>query len=158
MVFNKLSFLKMPTYYKIKVIVLTPGCNVHVDIKTKDLPHKFKVKKKIEDGVEEKEYTVKLEDLWKVKYIFLKRPLYWLMGVKGRYLCLFRSNETGDPIKTVKTKATPTLIRNVKRSRILKKALAEVFKIGMGGFGKFIIVIGATLIALYLAYTQGLIG
>ena len=156
--FNKLSFLKMPTYYKIKVIILTPGCNVHLDIKTKDLPHKFKLKKDIEGGIEEKEYTIKLKDLWKIKYVFLKRPLYWLMGIKGRYLCLFRSNETGDPIKTVKTKATPTLIRNVKRSRILKKALAEVFKIGMGGFGKFIIVIGATLIALYLAHTQGLIG
>jgi len=154
----KLKFLKKPTYYKIEVIILTPGCNVHLDIKPKDLPYKVKVKTKIEGGEEEKEYTVKLEDLWKVKYIFLKRPLYWLMGIKGRYLCLFRSNETGDPIKTVKTKATPTLIRNVKRSRILKKALAEVFKIGMGGFGKFIIVIGATLIALYLAYTQGLIG
>lgn len=154
----KLKFLNLATYYKIEVIILTPGCNVHLDIKPKTLPHKFKVIKKLENGEEEKEYTVKLEDLWKIKFIFLKRPLYWLMGIKGRYLCLFRSNETGDPIKTVKTKATPTLIRNVKRSRILDKALAEVFKIGMGGFGKFIIITGVTLIAVYLAYTQGLIG
>ena len=155
----KWDFLNKPTYYKIKVVILTPGCNVHLDIKSKTLPHKFKVLKKLEDGEEEeKEYTVKLEDLWEIKYIFLKRPLYWVMGIKGRYLCLFRSNEAGDPIKTVKTKATPTLIRNVKRSRILKKALAEVFKMGMGGFGKFIIITGATLIAVYLAYTQGLIG
>lgn len=154
----KLAFLNKPTYYKIKVIILTPGCNVHLDIKPKDLPHKFTVKTKLENGEESKEYTVKLEDLWEIKYIFLKRPLYWLRGIKGRYLCLFRSNETGDPIKTVKTKATPTLIRNVKRSRILKKALAEVFKMGMGGFGKFIIIMGVTLMALYLAYTRGLIG
>jgi len=154
----KLDFLNKPTYYKIKVVILTPGCNVHVDIKPKTLPHKFKVTTKLESEEKSKEYTVKLEDLWKIKYIFLKRPLYWVLGIKGRYLCLFRSNETGDPIKTVKTQATPTLIRNVKRSRILKKALAEVFKVGMGGLGKFIIVIGATLIALYLAYTQGLIG
>ena len=76
--------MKMPTFYKIKVTVLKPGCNIHADIKPKKLPFKIKIKIPVEDGEdEEKEYIVKLEDLWKVKYTFLKRPLYWLMGIKG---------------------------------------------------------------------------
>ena len=150
--------LKLPTFYKIRVVVLNPGCNIHADIKPKSLPFKVKVKNEVESGIEEKEYTVTLEKLWKVKESFIKRPYNFLMGIKGRYLILFRSNEEGEPIKNIETKATPILIRNVKNSRILKMALNEVFSKGMGGFGKFILIFGGALLALYLAAQQGLIG
>ena len=146
------------TFYKIKVVVLSPGCNVHVDITPKTLPHKVKVKTKIETGETEKEYIVDLENLWKVKYSLLKKPWYYLKGIKGVYLCMFRSNEDGKPIKIVIATATPKLIRNVKKSRILKMALSEVFSEGMGGFRKFIVILLVTAIGVYLAYSQGLIG
>ena len=144
-----------PTYYLIEIIILKPGCNIHKTIKPKILPHK----EKVEVGeAEKKEFNVTLEDLWKVKYIFIKRPYYWLRGIKGRYLCLFRLSESGEPIKNIESKATPVLIRNVKKSKILGKALAEIFKGGMGGFTKFILIILAVGITLYIAYSQGMIG
>lgn len=150
--------MKLKTYYKIRAVILHPGCNIHVDIKPEKLPHKFKVKIPIENGVEEKEYTVKVENLWKIKYIFLKRPWYWLAGIKGRYLCLFRSSESGESIKNTETKATPVLIRNVQRSRILSKAIAEIFKTQFSGFGRFIIIIVVTGLILGFAYARGMIG
>ena len=149
---------KLKTYYKIKVIVLHPGCNIHKDIKPEKLPYKIKIEVPIENGVKEKTYTVRVEDLWKVKYIFLKRPLYWLMGIKGRYLCLFRSSEDGNPVKNIETDATPVLIRNVKGSRILGKALAEMFNVKFAGFGRFIIIIAVTALILAYASSQGMIG
>ena len=73
-------------------------------------------------------------------------------------MCIFRSSEDGEPIKNIETQATPVLIRNVKKSRILGKALAEIFKSGMGGSVKFILIMLAVGIALYIAVQQGLIG
>ncbi len=156
-----LSLPKMPrfkTYYKVKVIILHPGCNVHKDIKPEKLPCEVKIKTPIRDGMKEKTYTIKIEDLWKVKFIFLKRPLYWLMGIKGRYLCIFRSSESGKPIKNIESNATPVLIRNVKRSRILGKALAEIFNVRFQGFGRFMVIIVVTALILGFAYSQGMIG
>ncbi len=147
--------LHFPSYYLIEVIVLIPGCNIHKMIKPKTLPHKETIE--VGNG-EGKDFNIKVEDLWKVKYIFLKRPYYWLRGIKGRYLCLFRGSESGDPIQNVESKATPVLIRNVKKSKILGKALSEIFKGGMGGFSKFILIILAVGITLYIAYSQGMIG
>ena len=155
------SLPKMPrfkTYYKIKVIILNPGCNIHKDIKPEKLPYKVKIETPIKNGFKEKTYTVKVEDLWKVKYIFLKRPLYWLMGIKGRYLCIFRSKGAGQPVKNVESNATPVLIRNVKRSRILGKALAEIFNVRFQGFGRFMVIIVVTALILGFAYSQGMIG
>lgn len=146
--------IDLKTFYKIKIVVLHPGCNIHRNIKPQELPHE----EKIEVGGEEKIYTVKNEDLWKIKHSFIKRPLYFLQGIKGSYLCLFRSNESGEPIKNIDTMATPVLIRNVKRSRILKLALKEVFGRGIGGFGKFILIFGGACLVLYMAWQQGLIG
>jgi len=150
--------MKMPTFYKIKVTVLKPGCNIHADIKPKKLPHKIKIKIPIENGEEEKEYTVKIEDLWKIKYTFLKRPLYWLMGIKGLYLCLFRYSGEGEAIETSETKATPILIRNVQKSTVLGKALAEMFKARFSGIGRFAIIILVVGAILFIAYTRGMIG
>lgn len=147
--------MKMPTFYKIRVVVLTPGCNIHKEIKPDSLPYNVDIKT---GENETTTYTVELESLWKLRHTFLKRPLYFLMGIKGRYLCLFRSNEGGTPIKNVDTVATPVLIRNVKQSRILGKALAEIFKAGFGGFGRFIIIMIAVGIMLYIAYQNKLIG
>lgn len=144
-----------PSYYLIEVIILKPGCNIHKIIKTEELPHKETIKTGEGEGTE---FTVTLEDLWKVKYIFIKRPYYWLRRIRGRYLCLFRLGEGGDPIKNIESKATPVLIRNVKKSRILGKALAEIFKGGMGGFSKFILILLAVGVTLYIAYSQGMIG
>jgi len=146
---------KMPTFYKIRVTVLNPGCNIHKDIKTTSLPVKVDIKTAENES---KEYNVTIENLWKLKHIFIKKPWYWLTGVKGRYICIFRSSEGGEPIKNVEAKATPVLIRNVKQSRILGKALAEIFKAGFGGFGRFIIIMVAVGILLYVAYQNGLIG
>lgn len=147
--------LKFPSYYLIEIIVLIPGCNIHKMIKPEKLPHQEKIK--VGEG-EGKDFNIRVEDLWKVKYIFLKRPYYWLRRIKGRYLCLFRESESGEPIKNVESKATPVLIRNVKKSKILGKALSEIFKGGMGGFSKFILIIAAVAVTLYIAYSQGMIG
>ena len=156
-----LSLPKMPrfkTYYKVKVIILSPGCNIHKDIKPNKLPCDVKIKTLIKDSEQEKTYTVKVEDLWKVKYIFLKRPLYWLMGIKGRYLCIFRSSGDGKPIKNIESESTPVLIRNVKRSMILGKALAEIFNVRFQGFGRFVVIIVVTALILGVAYSRGMIG
>jgi len=147
--------LRFPSYYMIEIIILTPGCNIHKMIKPEKLPHKETIF--VGEG-EGKDYNVTIEDLWKVKYIFLKRPYYWLRRIRGRYLCLFRASESGEPIKHVESKATPVLIRNVKKSKILGKALSEIFKGGIGGFSKFILIILAVGITLYIAYSQGMIG
>lgn len=147
--------LRLPTYYLIEVIILNPGCNIHKTIKPEKLPHKVTIKTGEGEG---KEFNVKVEDLWKVKYIFIKRPYYWLRGIKGRYLCLFRASGSGEPIKNIESTATPVLIRNVKKSKILGKALSEIFKGGIGGFSKFILIILAVGIALYIAYSRGMIG
>jgi len=146
---------KMPTFYKIRVVVLTPGCNIHREIKPEALPVTVDIKT---GENEDTTYTVKIENLWKMRHNPIKRPWYWLAGIKGRYLCIFRSSEGGDAIKNVEAKATPVLIRNVKQSRILGKALAEIFKAGFGGFGRFIIIMVAVGILLYVAYQNGLIG
>ena len=150
--------LKLKTFYKIRAVILHPGCNLHVELKPETLPHKFTVKMPIENGTEEKSYIVKVEDLWKVKYLFLKRPWYWLAGIKGRYLCIFRSSESGESITNTETKATPVLIRNVQRSRILSKAIAEIFRTQFSGFGRFIIIIVVTGLVLAFAYARGMIG
>lgn len=153
MVFSRLGRLKdrvIPPCYKVKVIVLVPGCNIHENITAKTLPHDVEI--------EGKKYKVGLKDLYKIKYFFLKKPLYWLRGIKGSYLCIFRSSEDGEPIKNLETTATPVLIRNVKKSKILSKALAEIFKSGMGGSAKFVLIMLAVIIAVYIAYQQGMIG
>lgn len=146
--------ITLPTSYKILVRILHPGCNIHKDMRVKTLPHKVTIK----IGGEDKEFTVKLEELWKVKTSLIKRPLHFIMGVKGVYLCIFRSNESGDPITNVETKATPILIRNVKRSRVLTLAFREMFSKRVGGLSKFIIIFGGTLLILYIAWQQGIIG
>ncbi|MBA7640545.1 hypothetical protein ES703_48214 [subsurface metagenome] len=153
MVFSRLGRLKdwaIPPVYKVSIRILVPGCNIHKEIKARELPYEIEI--------EGKNYKVGIEDVYKIKHSFIKRPLYWLMGIKGRYLCIFRSSEDGEPIKNIETQATPVLIRNVKKSRILGKALAEIFKSGMGGSVKFILIMLAVGIALYIAVQQGLIG
>lgn len=148
------SKIKLSSIYKILVVVLHPGCNIHQVVKPNTLPHSIK----ITAGGVEQTYTIKLEELWKVKQFFIRRPLNFLMGIKGPYLCLFRSNETGEPIKNVEAKATPILIRNVKQSRILRMALREIFKEGVGGFSKFVLIFGGACAVLYILWQQGYIG
>jgi len=154
LVFSRLGRLKdwaIPPVYKVSIRILIPGCNIHKEIKTRELPYDVEI--------EGKKYKVGIEDMYKIKHTFIKRPLYWLTGVKGRYLCIFRSSEDGKPITNIETYATPVLIRNVKKSRILGKALAEIFKSGMGGSVKFILIMLAVIISMYIIATQrGLIG
>jgi len=153
LVFSSLGRLKdwaIPPVYKVSVRILIPGCNIHKDVTTRELP--------CDVEIGDKTYKIGIEDMYKVKHSFIKRPIYWLMGVKGRYLCVFRSSENGAPIRNIETQATPVLIRNVKKSKILGKALAEIFKGSMGGSMKFILIMLTVIIGLYIAYKQGMLG
>ena len=80
------------------------------------------------------------------------------MGIKGLYLCLFRYSGEGEAIETSETKATPILIRNVQKSTVLGKALAEMFKARFSGIGRFAIIILVVGAILFIAYTRGMIG
>ena len=103
----------------INMRLLAEGCNKHYKFSVTELPSI-----KIIDGVK---YTIKTENLFKIRRSILKRIYDFIILRQGHYLILFQEG-IDKPIKNTSINVTPRILLKVKNSRILGNMMKELFK------------------------------
>jgi len=132
----------------IKVIIISPEGNYHTDFKRKGLNFKVDF-----NGLT---YYVRREGLYKFTPGLKQRVRDYFFR-DSRYLIVFGHGH-GAHLERQAFPVTPGTVHKIRKSRVLKKALGELFKTDLlGGRGMIFLIIAFIGIAVYLLKIQGVI-
>lgn len=138
---------------KIDVEVVIKSSNANYYIQKKGLE-----KSDFQETYNHFTYNVRQEGFYKKPRSPLRLVLDLFRGVKASYLILFWENEA-DFIEIPDVTVAPLILERVRTSRILGKALKELFKDSLlGGRGIIFIVIIFVAVAIFVLRTMGYIG
>ena len=126
--------------YKFNMIFRTPGLDTHFTVygDTLDFSHK----------VEEKEYEIKAERLYRLKPKILKKMWYKLRGIKESFIIVYLNGKT-EPLAPVKVEVSARILKEVSESRALDKALRSEFAVPWD-LKKILMVVGFLVIAVVI--------
>jgi len=132
----------------ITVIIISPEGNYHTDFKREGLNFKVDF-----NGLT---YYVRREGLYPYTPGLKKRIWDRVRGDK-RYMIIF-GHGLGKHLERQSFPVTPATVHKIRKSRVLKKALGELFKTDfLGGRGMLFLIIAFVAIAVYLLKLQGVI-
>lgn len=135
----------------VEIVIKSANANYHIQKKGVD-------KSDFKEEYNHFDYNVRQEGFYKKP----RNPIMLLIdlfrGIKSRYLILFWENEP-DFIEIPDVTVAPLILERVRTSRILGKALKELFKDSLlGGRGIIFIVIVFVAVAIFVLRTMGYIG
>lgn len=132
----------------ITVIVISKNGNYHRKIQTENLEFYYKF-----NGVK---YQVRREGLYRIIPAPWVRFWDWVIA-RNRYLIVFGENEPKH-LERQTFHISPSLIRKIRKSRVLRKAITELFKNDLlGGRGLLYLILVFLAIAVYILRIQGVI-
>lgn len=100
-------------------------------------------------------YLVRQEGFFKMPRGALKHLKDFFRGVKARYLIMFWEGQAGHIVQPDPT-VGPLILERVRTSRVLRKALAEMFRESLlGGKGIIFVVIVFVAVAIVILRTVG---
>lgn len=122
--------------YEFDMVFMKPGVNDHVMIRGSSLDFKHEI-----DGTE---YEIKSDRLYRVKPGFPVRIWMKIRSVRGRFTVVYPHKKT-EPIAPTEISVTARILKEVKESRALDKALRGEFKVPMD-MKKILLIIGFIVI------------
>jgi len=134
--------------FRVEVVILRPGANLHIQKRVKSLIDEIEI-----EGFK---YRLKPQGLFVKRPNPLKRAINRLRGIKKEFLAIYRVGSE-EPIIYFKPKVSPYVLKTVKSSSALKRALEKEFKeaFDIKKF-LFIAVFVITILFIYLYLTGGI--
>lgn len=135
--------------YLVETVIICKGYNVHIKHRKQALKFKFK------HGAHT--YTVEDGSIFEKNKDLLDLVKFRLQGIKAAYLALFWEGEP-KAVRMEKSQVNPQVLARVRTSRVLGRALKEMFKSSIldnKGLVFFIIAFG--VIAILILRAQGYI-
>lgn len=137
----KMRMKKKPAY-EIEMIILQKGANIHVKRKLDNLNDVVKI-----DGFS---YKIEPEALFIKKPNVIKRLYNKLRGVKAEFITIYRYGSS-EPIKEYTSKLSPYLLKTIKGSSALKRALEKELK-GAFDIRKLIFITIVAIASIFIYY------
>lgn len=132
--------------YEFILVFMRPGVNDHVKVRGSSLDFKH------EHG--NKKYEIKSDRLYRVKPRFPVRVWWWFIGVKERFLTVYRHKQTV-PIAPIPVQVTARILKEVHESRALGMAMRSEFKVPMD-LKKILMIVGfLVLVAIVYVLVMG---
>ena len=122
--------------YEFILVFMRPGVNDHVKVGGSSLDFTHKHGKK--------EYEIKSDRLYRVKPRFPVRLWWRFLGVKERFLTVYRHKQT-TPIEPEAIQVTARILKEVHDSRALGQAMRSEFKVPMD-LKKILMIVGFLVI------------
>lgn len=133
--------------YLVRIVIIGQGRNIHLERRTSQL-----------DFIEKyygKNYRVTQGHLYAKVPGFIERQVMRLQGIKTKYLILFWANQA-EPVEIPRGSVNPQVLARVRTSRILGRALREMFKVGvLENKGLLFIVIAFLAVGVIVARMMG---
>lgn len=132
--------------YTFILVFMRPGVNDHVTVRGSSLDFKH------EHG--KKEYEVKSDRLYRVKPRFPVRFWWWFIGVKEKFITVYRHKQTV-PVEPIPVQVTARILKEVNESRALGQAMKSEFKVPMD-LKKLLMIVGfLVLVAIVYVLVMG---
>jgi len=133
---------KRKALYEIEIIILKKGANIHAKRIIKDLHDEVEI-----EGFS---YKIEPEALFIKKPHLLKRIYNRLRGIKREFITIYRY-QSSEPIKSYSSPLSPYLLKTIKRSSALKRALEKELK-GAFDIRKLIFIIVVAIASIFIYY------
>jgi len=133
---------KRKTLYKIEIIILKKGANIHEKRIIEDLHDEVEI-----EGFS---YKIEPEALFIKKPNILKRIYDRLRGIKAEFITIYRY-KSSEPIKSYSSQLSPYLLKTIKRSSALKRALEKELKTAFD-IRKLIFIIVVAVASIFIYY------
>ena len=136
----RVSFKKQP--YQFKMIFMTPGIDDHVT--------EYGDKLDLTVDVNDKEYEIKAERLYRLKPKVHQRLWNKGRGIKQSFITVYQHEKT-EPLAPVTVKVSSRILKEVSESRALDKALRSEFKVPWN-LKTILMVIGFLVVAVVIYF------
>jgi len=105
--------------FMVRVVIVREGNNIHLEKRTDTLNFISKYNNRF--------YTVSPGQIYEKNLDFIERALMRFQGLKKKYIILFWEDRP-DPIEIPKGLVNPQVLARVRTSRVLGRALSEMFR------------------------------
>lgn len=117
--------------YRIEVIIIAEGINVHLIRRIDEFPYKIKFK--------DKWYEITTDALFKDSPSLIRKIINRIMLIAGEYTILFREDET-KPIIRFDSKVSPRVLKVARTSTAVRGMIREWFTGGKFPINKWVFI------------------